>query len=1285
MRTMSESGDADPPTSAQRLFALLVEKQDELFGPRKGFLAHVRPRGHLAIGGRPLGELGERQRIWTIGLVTTGLLSDEETDLFALLASEPRGAADDAQSRLALYELMVELSRAQAASTLILSRARGVVSSADDASLRPLADQIPHVFTPSVRFRNLSAFESAWLDRAEHQTTARVRGPGTTREPWVERPARDYFGVALSGGGIRSATFNLGLLQALADQGLLAHVDYVSTVSGGGYVGGFWTALRHHSDDGPSFPGTERAGDHDRREHPSIRHLREFSRFLVPRVGFTQSETWNAVVAVLCGTAASLLATLALLACVFYAWWFGVRELVRLDSLWGAFTFALATLLFHLACERRISSLGKLGELGKAAQTRWWGWALSLVASALAFLAWSFLALQHDSWLCAAPEPTAEQPPWCAFGALAASTSTTRQGYVPAPSFGWYMLAPTTAWLAVAIFLMFARGFMARFLPRDAHGIGLGTAVDRTMGRFLASSIALGAVALVWWAATEIDAVFGAAGTAGSVGIFVWLRDWLKAPVERTHGSALLERAGALLKRCLPQLAAAAAVILACIGVAMLLQHLGLGAHPDPIHARIGFATAVLVLAVALVFFDPARIGLHDFYRARVARCFLGAARAGVEGELGPRAHAATTEQPDDDIALGDLRKKRKPGAPLHLVCCAANNLSGDVLGSLYRGARSTVVSPFGVSIGNVSAPADHVRLSSVLTASAAAFNSQMGALSMRLGPSVAFLMCALNLRIGLWMPHPLNPRRHTGLFSGFYFFLEAFGVSRADQVASESFRRGGLISFFDRSMSHLHLSDGGHFENLALYELVRRHCRYIIVSDATADSNLLFDDLGNATRRVREDFGVEIELDVSALRRNGEGWSVQHAVVGTIHYDGPNGNDKGFLIYFKPTLTGDEPADIAEYRARNSAFPHDTTADQFYDEAQWESYRRLGQHAAAVVLRFSKQQLGGDPVDRLFMLAGQRWHATQRDRGELFLGFSERAIALDGEVRDQGPAFLRSELFPEVGAALATTPAQPEPEGVMSALFLLMSAVQLMEDVWLAARLDDTWAHPLNEGWMNYFQRWASTPSFRTWWPVLRPLYSPLFRDFVKERFGLGMRTSGYVPGEAGITLSEARSGELTGLAAADWRRRNLQAFAKDRSALAALLHLADPMLRPLEVGILFYQLEAGSRCVEWNSSDFFVPPSLLGAGVIARFLDAIIEKFEGYDLRVHLDDGLVDADAPAQAGLRPDRKRTRGAGQRAAVAQTIAFYKSRGFQYEDAAEGGRPQVLRLRRAARQ
>ncbi|MBV9036732.1 MAG: hypothetical protein JO182_19740, partial [Acidobacteriaceae bacterium] len=144
-------------------------------------------------------------------------------------------------------------------------------------------------------------------------------------------------------------------------------------------------------------------------------------------------------------------------------------------------------------------------------------------------------------------------------------------------------------------------------------------------------------------------------------------------------------------------------------------------------------------------------------------------------------------------------------------------------------------------------------------------------------------------------------------------------------------------------------LSDGGHFENMGLYELVRRRCRFIILSDAEEDEKFKLEGIGGAIRKCRDDFGVVIDLNLDALQPIGEpGVSRLHYSLGTIIYPGECGCGK--LIYIKSSVTGDEPIDIIEFRKRHSEFPHTSTANQFFDESHFESYRALGHHVASQV-----------------------------------------------------------------------------------------------------------------------------------------------------------------------------------------------------------------------------------------------------------------------------------------------------------------------------------------------
>jgi len=158
-----------------------------------------------------------------------------------------------------------------------------------------------------------------------------------------------------------------------------------------------------------------------------------------------------------------------------------------------------------------------------------------------------------------------------------------------------------------------------------------------------------------------------------------------------------------------------------------------------------------------------------------------------------------------------------------------------------------------------------------------------------------------------------------------------------------------------------VYLSDGGHFENLALYEMVLRRCKVIIVSDAGADPEYTYQDLGNAVRKIRIDMGIAIEfrrpMPMSPTRMATAEFSGHHAAIADIRYRACDGAEDGILVYLKPSLSGDEPADVHHYAAENNGFPHQTTADQFFNESQFESYRRLGLHVVERIRASAPQQ----------------------------------------------------------------------------------------------------------------------------------------------------------------------------------------------------------------------------------------------------------------------------------------------------------------------------------------
>jgi hypothetical protein len=170
------------------------------------------------------------------------------------------------------------------------------------------------------------------------------------------------------------------------------------------------------------------------------------------------------------------------------------------------------------------------------------------------------------------------------------------------------------------------------------------------------------------------------------------------------------------------------------------------------------------------------------------------------------------------------------------------------------------------------------------------------------------------------------------------------------------------MISKLDETHRWVNLSDGGHIENMAAMELLRRRCKYIIIGDGEADPDLHFAGLATLMRSAYLDLGIKIDINLDAIRLrkddvSGENAKVsnEHWAIGTILYPTTIDNkepEEGYLLYLKSSYTGDENEIIREYRHRNPAFPHQTTADQFFDEGQFEAYRALGEHIAELALK---------------------------------------------------------------------------------------------------------------------------------------------------------------------------------------------------------------------------------------------------------------------------------------------------------------------------------------------
>jgi hypothetical protein len=217
---------------------------------------------------------------------------------------------------------------------------------------------------------------------------------------------------------------------------------------------------------------------------------------------------------------------------------------------------------------------------------------------------------------------------------------------------------------------------------------------------------------------------------------------------------------------------------------------------------------------------------------------------------------------------------------------------------------------------------------------------------------ALAFLMTVFNVRLGWWLPNTRGKAWQSSSpgFGLFYLLNELLGQTNQER-------------------DYVYLSDGGHFENLGVYELVKRRCKVIVACDASEDHGMSFASLGSAIEKCRTDLGIDISIDVEEIRkRDSDGYSSSHCKVGRIRYDQVDkGVAEGVLVYIKSSLKAEVPTDVLRYRDRNEDFPHQSTADQWFGESQFESYRELGHHIAGEVFGVVRDPTSTSPVAKAF------------------------------------------------------------------------------------------------------------------------------------------------------------------------------------------------------------------------------------------------------------------------------------------------------------------------------
>jgi hypothetical protein len=357
----------------------------------------------------------------------------------------------------------------------------------------------------------------------------------------------------------------------------------------------------------------------------------------------------------------------------------------------------------------------------------------------------------------------------------------------------------------------------------------------------------------------------------------------------------------------------------------------------------LGFAAALLVAWIASRNVNINRFSIHALYRNRLVRAYLGASRQRRCPDL------FTGFDEADNMKAKDLWPPRKSVTGkntyclFHVVNITLNVVKTARLAWQQRKAEAFTVSPLhsGAAYqgyrpsleygGRI--PPTGISLGTAMAISGAAASPNMGYNS---STSITLLLALFNVRLGWWLGNPGEKGNDT--------YKEEGPSTAIRPLAEETF---GLTT---DTKPWVYLSDGGHFENLGIYEMVRRRNRFILAIDAGCDPEFKFEDLGNAVRKIYIDLGIRIfidDLDKLRGRKQASDENTPYIAVGTIGYREADGDDceDGVLLYVKPGYHGVskiEGGGVRSYAMQSEAFPHEPTADQWFTESQFESYRSL-------------------------------------------------------------------------------------------------------------------------------------------------------------------------------------------------------------------------------------------------------------------------------------------------------------------------------------------------------
>ena len=721
--------------------------------------------------------------------------------------------------------------------------------------------------------------ERRWREAEEDEDNTSVRHRGLV-------------GLAFSGGGIRSATYNLGVMQALKKMGLFKCVDYLSTVSGGGYIGSCISSTLASVSGVPAGgetkePLSEIFGHKQGELEPSVfRHLRDNANYLAPN-GLRDVLRIPAIL--MRGMVVNLLVILPylILAALLTVWIKPTRASLDQPTISAFMNFW------------PIDSLGDSFVLTK----------LLLILLLLTFAGFPFVHMYRQEMKLFA------QSNW--------ELRNKVGGYL-----SWFIVVI----LAVA------------FIELQPVAIGFFYDLNRGTGFSALDGFTLGS---------------GVVGT-----VVAAFAEKLLPQLEKFAGKLAVYVIGAIGVGVVWLI-----YIYICVHTIEWLER-DAGVAANELFAPLWLFIIALVVWIYTIFtVDVNFTGIHKFYRDRLSKAYIVGLAKPSDAEVEPGDFSEYDVEHTDKIELSKLNTK---DGPYHIINTLLNLKTTK---ERYRSGRRGDFFMFskefiGGEITRYCRTEDmekvsrNVDLATAMAISGAAAAPNMGKITVK---PLIFILAMLNIRLNYWLPNPArlerNPAGMEQLPNSFarrvgpiYLLLEMFGWNTAKS-------------------KYINLSDGGHIENLGVYELVRRQCRLIIAGDGEADPALKFQGLAEVIRMVQIDMGIKIEISGLDEIRRGE----QHHAVGTIHYPGGR---IGKLIYLKSSLLGDnnlkatldkenyitspyrddnllfdDGAYIAHYKAQHPSFPHESTGDQFFDEAQFECYRALGYSVAMTTLQAWERQ----------------------------------------------------------------------------------------------------------------------------------------------------------------------------------------------------------------------------------------------------------------------------------------------------------------------------------------